>query len=140
MFTSNFANLKRLTTELRPVAICLGQPRWYHGAVELRLSPRDRATLKLPREEFDATFAGFLAELDAGKMWHELGDNAVLLCWEPPNTYCHRRAVAEWFERELGHVVPEFGFVREQILRYQDLPWSPKARKPRKETQATLFE
>ena len=35
---------------------------------------------------------------------------AILLCWEPPGAFCHRRLVAEWLERSLGIVVPELGF------------------------------
>ncbi len=35
----------------------------------------------------------------------------VLLCWERPpfseTTWCHRRLVAAWLERELGLIVPE---------------------------------
>lgn len=31
----------------------------------------------------------------------------ILLCWESPGEFCHRRLVAEWLERALGIVVPE---------------------------------
>jgi len=35
---------------------------------------------------------------------------AILLCWEPPGAFCHRRLVAAWLETALGIVVPELGF------------------------------
>lgn len=35
------------------------------------------------------------------------GPDVVLLCYEKPGQFCHRRLVAEWFEQELGLVVPE---------------------------------
>jgi hypothetical protein len=59
-----------------------------------------------------------LAKLDPMQIWnrlHELAEGAepVLLCYErPPFTmtnFCHRRLVAEWFEREMGVEVPEAG-------------------------------
>ena len=36
-------------------------------------------------------------------------DGMVLLCWEPPGEFCHRRLVAKWLENELGIEVPEIG-------------------------------
>jgi Protein of unknown function, DUF488 len=44
----------------------------------------------------------------------ELGGGAepILLCWEKPpfsvNNWCHRRMVADWFEKKLGISVPEY--------------------------------
>jgi Protein of unknown function, DUF488 len=42
-----------------------------------------------------------LAELRAG-----YGD-LVLLCFEPPGTFCHRRVLAEWISEHLGEPVEE---------------------------------
>ena len=62
-------------------------------------------------------FFSQLSRLDPLKTWttlHELADGAepVLLCYEKPpfneQNFCHRRMVAEWFETELGFVVPEW--------------------------------
>ena len=67
--------------------------------------------------------------LDPVKVWDDLhtltgGNEPVLLCWEQPRdlqtgkTYCHRRIVADWFERELGYKVEELEFgLREGPLR-----------------------
>ncbi|MDP9438845.1 MAG: hypothetical protein M3P49_08885 [Actinomycetota bacterium] len=41
----------------------------------------------------------------------------VLLCWEPPGTYCHRRTLAESLRAKTGIAVPE--------LRAGDLPEWP---------------
>ncbi|MCL6442574.1 MAG: DUF488 domain-containing protein, partial [Alicyclobacillus sp.] len=51
--------------------------------------------------------------------YEELGENAVLLCYEKHNDWCHRRMVADWFEKELGVVVPELGFDRSETLPYE---------------------
>ena len=58
-------------------------------------------------EFFDQLF-----ELNARAVWYELhrlvdGHEPILLCYEPPGEFCHRRLVAKWFEHELGEVVEE---------------------------------
>jgi uncharacterized protein YeaO (DUF488 family) len=60
--------------------------------------------------------AEILAPLDPEEVWEQLhqlaGDEEpILLCWEPlkkPSEWCHRRMVAEWFEKALGVTVPEY--------------------------------
>lgn len=47
-----------------------------------------------------------LSKLDPQKVFSDL-DGKVLLCHEPPGTFCHRRLVAEWLERSLHTRVPE---------------------------------
>jgi hypothetical protein len=48
-----------------------------------------------------------LSKLDPKAVYDELGQDAVLLCWEAPGKFCHRRVVAEWFEAALGIMVNE---------------------------------
>lgn len=48
-----------------------------------------------------------LDKLDAKQVYEELGENAVLLCWERPEKFCHRRMVARWLEKELGVKITE---------------------------------
>ena len=128
MFTSNLARLPRLPPDLRPVAISIGIPCWYRGHRELRLAP-SRHTLAWPRERFAPYYNSILAQLDPEAFYATLGDNVVLLCWESPNIWCHRRRVAEWFEEALGIIVPEFGFERSEILPYADMPRKPAKQK-----------
>lgn len=60
--------------------------------------------------------AEILAALDPQQTWERLhqlagGNEPILLCWEPlikPDEWCHRRMVADWFERELGVTVEEY--------------------------------
>lgn len=119
MFTSNFARLKRIPAELNPIAISRRPPRWYKGPVMLELAPTSEM-LKMSREDYDINFYQLLKDLDPREMFDRLGENAVMLCFESPNTACHRRIVAEWFETELGVIVPEFGFDRSESLPYRD--------------------
>jgi hypothetical protein len=125
MFTSYFANLKKLPADLVPVSIARGSPRGFTGKKELRLAPT-WAMLKLSKTEYDARFAELLTQLDPAELYAALGENAVLLCWEKPGQACHRRLVAEWLERHLGLEVPEFGFARLACPAYDAMPWQIK--------------
>lgn len=50
----------------------------------------------------------YLKRLNPRKVFYtDLGIDAVLLCWEAPDRFCHRRLVANWLEKELGVEVPE---------------------------------
>ena len=48
-----------------------------------------------------------LDRLDPFQVYAGLGDDAILLCWEKPGLFCHRRIVAEWFKNHLGIKVNE---------------------------------
>lgn len=57
--------------------------------------------------EYTDRYVEQLSHLDARRVFDLLGEDAILLCWEGASRFCHRRLVAEWFERELGVSVPE---------------------------------
>lgn len=72
-------------------------------------------------QQYTEAYDAQLACLSAGAVYKELlviadsidaGGEVILLCYESSKTLdtkpCHRRLVAEWFERELGIVVPEW--------------------------------
>jgi hypothetical protein len=107
MFTSCFARWKHIPPGLVPVAISRGIPCWFRGRRELRLAPSWKMLQHMTAPEYDAAFARMLARLDPRALYEALGESAVLLCWEAPGLRCHRRFVAEWFERSLGVAVPE---------------------------------
>ena len=48
-----------------------------------------------------------LDKLDAQTVYDELGSNAILLCWEGKDKFCHRRLVSDWFKEKLGIDVSE---------------------------------
>ena len=104
MMTSNFARGKRLPNA---VGIALKAPWWYKGRQYQKLAPTARM-LKLGEGAYKRAYARKLKGLDAHQVLQELVDYAVLLCWESPGKFCHRRLVAAWLERELGIEVPEF--------------------------------
>lgn len=53
---------------------------------------------------------------------HSRGRDVVLLCYEEPGAFCHRRFVAEWLEKHLDIVVPEYGFSRDVLPKAEDAP------------------
>lgn len=105
MFTSNFA---RSSNHPDAVAISQGVPRWYTGRRYIKLSP-SRELLKITDDDLYTKRykAEVLALLDPKEVYRELGENAILLCWEKAGDFCHRRLVAEWLEQALGIDVPE---------------------------------
>jgi hypothetical protein len=118
VFTCNFARLKSLPPELEPVSIARFPARWYGSRRRyIALAPKANM-LKMTQAEYDPLFEAILSGLDPAKVYADLGENAVMLCWESPHTVCHRRRVAEWLEQALGLVIPEFGFARDECPAY----------------------
>ena len=123
IYTSYFSNLKRLKADqtVVPVSIARGTPRWA-GQVEryLGLAPtREMLDAKLTMAQYDEQFLDILYRLDPRETLAEItslagrGRSPVLLCWEKPGDFCHRRHVAEWLEHNCKIVIAEYGLARE---------------------------
>jgi hypothetical protein len=112
MQTSNFA---RSGSHPKAVAISRSQPRGWTGRVYEPLAPSWRLVQEaksgaIDDDEYTRRYSmGVLSKLDPGRVRADLGDDAILLCWERPGAFCHRRLVAEWLEENLGVSVPEVG-------------------------------
>jgi len=106
LFTSNFRIAGRLE---QAVSISRGKPKWYKGKTYDRLAPRWELVRMKDEEGFmNAYMDEVLSKLDPLKVVGELGDGAIMLCWEPPGKFCHRLVVAAWLKNELGLIVPEY--------------------------------
>ena len=117
MYTSYFANLRRLPKDIIPISICAKPPNWYRGARYGRLAPpydvlmnykRDGDSKKYVREYRKRV----LNALNPDSVIDELfrisgGKSFAMLCYEKPDDFCHRRVVAEWL-RENGFDVEEW--------------------------------
>lgn len=94
------------------VSIAAKAPDGFKGRQYKKLAPK-YWFFKRYKEDGDKKFyteqyyIEVLNHLDPQEVFEELGENAVLLCWEGPNKFCHRRLVAEWLERSLGVKVSE---------------------------------
>ncbi len=105
MFTSYFWRF-HLKDDPNLVSIALKSPEWFKGRRYQALAPRSNM-LKLGEEEYRQKYQAILKRLNPVKVYEDLGPDAVLLCWEQPGEFCHRRLVAEWLEKHLGVEVPE---------------------------------
>ena len=108
MKTSYFSKYKG--TEA--VAISGGIPLWYKGRWYNQLAPKYWFFQKYKKDRdkehyIECYNRDVLGQLDAQTVYNQLGEDAVLLCYEKSGEFCHRRLVADWFKRELGIDVPE---------------------------------
>ena len=87
------------------VAISAGVPGWFRGRRCWTLTPPWRI-VRGPREDAERWWLERLAALDPHQVARELGDHAILLCWEDPGKFCHRHLVANWL-RKSGFEVSE---------------------------------
>lgn len=112
--TSYFALSGR---EPNSVSISGITPAWFHGRRYPALAPKRFFFDEWKRNNDNDYYVSMynkhvLSMLDPAKVYGELNDSldgAILLCYEKPGLFCHRRLVAKWFENELGVVVPEVG-------------------------------
>lgn len=106
MKTSYFAS--SLWHGKNAVAISQGVPRWYKGRVYKPLAPSWQLVRIKDENEYTIRYKQeVLSKLSQEQVIKDLGEDAILLCWEKPEDFCHRRLVAEWLEEKLGIEVPE---------------------------------
>ncbi len=58
-------------------------------------------------------YSEVLSKLDAAQIYNKLKD-AIVLCYETPDTFCHRHIVACWLERCLGLKIDEALFEKDE--------------------------
>ena len=105
MKTSNFriSGLKG-----NSISIANWAPLWFQGRKYEKLAPEGIAKLKNDPTEYTRVYREtVLGQLSPRKVYKELGEDAILLCWEEPGKFCHRRLVAEWLGKALGIEIPE---------------------------------
>lgn len=117
MQTSNFASD---WDNPNAVSIARWPPRGWHGAIYMALAPPDWLVDERDNLSHDDYVRHYykhvLNRLDPKIVYTELGEDAVLLCYEPPEDFCHRRIVADWLFVALGHDIPEIGKKNERSI------------------------
>jgi hypothetical protein len=92
----------------RPYRVCR-----YPPLTPARKLVRDSKAGLIDQVTFNREYITQLRALDPRHVLSELGamvpaqSYVILLCWEAPGEYCHRRIAAGWLESELGILVPE---------------------------------
>ena len=109
MNTSYFAKYKGENA----VSIAGKAPDWFKGRQYKKLAPKYDWWKKWRDESLseewykEQYYKTILDKLDARQVYEELGEDAVLLCWEKSGKFCHRHLIADWFQKELGIEVTE---------------------------------
>ena len=131
LFTSHWRSPLLADVEAQAVSISRGQPRWrlpfsYRRMREL--APGDAAWRHDDTEAFERAYIDQLAELGASRIlagFEQIGSRIplILLCWERPGEFCHRRVLADYLRTQTGIEVPE--------LQPGDLPRRTDAAEPK---------
>lgn len=110
MKTSYYAKCGR---HQNAISIAGKAPFWYTGREYKKLAPL-YSFFKKYKEDGDEEyyteqfFKEVLDKLDPQKVFDELGSEAILLCYEVPGKFCHRRLVAQWLSDKLNIEIPEY--------------------------------
>jgi len=118
MWTGYFGKMKSYPKdkEYRFISIARFNRFWKGEEFKLLAPPAD--IIKIENEELYTKlyYERVLNKLDPKVIYEELGDNAVLLCYEKYDdcisnkTFCHRHIVAEWLKNNLGMEIKELGY------------------------------
>jgi len=111
MYTGYFGAAKKYPGDLRLVSIARFC-RFWQGEKYLDLAPPPEL-LKLDDPQVYKTLyrERVLGRLDPQKVYADLGDSAVLLCYEKwadvrdGKSFCHRRLAAGWLEEHIDGLV-----------------------------------
>lgn len=94
------------------VSIAGRAPNWYTGRQYKKLAPKIWFFKKY-KEDGDQEFytkcfySEVLDKLDPQEVFNELEENAIILCWEEPGEFCHRKLVADWLSKNLNIYIRE---------------------------------
>jgi len=120
MKTSNFYQLRNLTDREFSVSIALYTPKYVQvGMNLLELAPDDILleafkSKVVSEDKYIKVFNKKLDRLNASAIYKRIleaadGREPVLMCHCGKSAFCHRHLVADWFEKNLGIEVSEFG-------------------------------
>lgn len=119
LYTTYFAKLKQLPGDIIPVSICSKAPNGYSGLQYKKLAPKWSFFSEWKKNHDNHYYVRCFNEevlkpLDAESVLTELAaatnnsPNIALVCYERPESFCHRHLVANWF-RENGIQIKEYG-------------------------------
>ena len=102
------------------VAICLFPPDDWSGMQFPALAPtRDMffsiKSGKIDQKEYEKRYREEILSKLNPKQVYEMFKHNVLLCFENPEQFCHRRIVSSWIKQNLNIEVPEWNIKDEQL-------------------------
>lgn len=117
MYTGYFGKVKNYPKDkgYRYVSIARFNRFWKGEEFKLLAPPAEIIKIEDKELYTKLYYEKVLNKLNPQEICNQLGDNAVLLCYEKwadiesGKTFCHRRIVAKWLEDNLGIKVEELG-------------------------------
>lgn len=117
MFTGYFGKVKSYPKDKGYKFVSIARFNRFWNGEEFKLLAPPADIIKIEDEELYTKlyYEKVLNKLNPQEVYKELGDNAVLLCYEKwadignGKTFCHRRIVAKWLEDSLRVKVEELG-------------------------------
>lgn len=108
--TTYFAQAKKLDPTANLVSIAIKTPQGFPGRSYPDLAPAWYMLEEVKKtgneEMFKRSFLEKLSRLDVHKVAQDLGEGAILICYEGRGKFCHRHLVADWL-RQGGYQVFE---------------------------------
>ena len=112
LYTTYFARLKKLPSDIIPVSICGKAPDWYTGIQYKKLAPKYDFFMKWKTDHdnnsyIDSFNTRVLKELTTDQVLADLttltnnAKKVALVCYEKPDDFCHRHLVADWFKQHM---------------------------------------
>lgn len=104
IYTSYFGYVKKLPKDIIPVAITAYRSSFWNGFYYAPLGPSSSILNEYKSNPDEIKYTErynneILSKLDRNKVIEDLskfGDNIALICYEKPDSFCHRHLVANW--------------------------------------------
>ncbi len=113
IYTSYFAKIKLLPSNIIPISICGKKPDWYKGLEYKPLAPKYNFFQEWKRNHDNDYYTDHykkevLKGLNVMTVMQRLYSMAnfmevALICYESPDKFCHRHLVAKWINEWAGY-------------------------------------
>lgn len=110
IYTSYFGNLKNISKDIVPIAICGKSPNWYEGLEYKKLAPKYKFFMEWKENKDNNFYIKHYYDEVLNKLYQENvlkdlynlsdGKDVVLLCYEKSNDFCHRHLFRRWYNIE----------------------------------------
>lgn len=108
IYTSYFSKLRKIPEDIIPISIARKEPEFFSGLEYKSLAPSWELIQlwKQTQDEEKYTYyynTSVLGRLNPLNVFRDLarlsgGKDVVLVCYEKPSNFCHRKIVAKWFQ------------------------------------------
>ncbi|MDD4931811.1 MAG: DUF488 family protein [Candidatus Colwellbacteria bacterium] len=113
IYTSYFANVKRLPINIIPISVCGKAPEWFKGFEYRKLGPKYGFFQEWKRNHDNEFYTKHYKEevLKYLTQWEVITElymmtqyrDIALVCYESPDKFCHRHLIADWLNMILRY-------------------------------------